>query len=165
MIDLRTVIRPMLAAPFVIGAVNTLKAPQASAERAADVVLPIADAVGLPKDPEMLVKLNAGIQIGAGVLLAMGVAPRLTALVLGGSLVPTTLAAHRFWEETEPGTRSAQMVHFAKNAGLLGGLLAAALDTGGRPSVLWASRRAVENAAHAVADTVSSAVQALPGVS
>ena len=64
------------------------------------------------------------------------------------------------------------MLQFAKNAGLLGGLLAAALDTGGRPSVFWSGRRAagravqnVGGAAQTVADTVTGAYHSLPVVS
>ena len=73
------------------------------------------------------------------------------------------------------------MLQFAKNAALLGGLLAAALDTGGRPSVFWSGRRAaacaerrgaaqnvagsVGGAAQTVADTVTGAYHSLPVVS
>jgi hypothetical protein len=83
--------------------------------------------------------------------------------VLSASLVPPTLAGHRFWEEKEPSKRNTQLVQFAKNAGMLGGLLAAALDTGGRPSVFWSGRRAAGRAAHSVADTVTTAYHTLPG--
>jgi uncharacterized membrane protein YphA (DoxX/SURF4 family) len=49
--------------------------------------------------------------------------PRVAALVLAGSLVPTTLAGHRFWEEDDPKTRAAQQLQFLKNTSMLGGLL------------------------------------------
>jgi hypothetical protein len=38
------------------------------------------------------------------------------------------------------------MVHFFTNAGLGGGLLIAAADTGGRPSLGWRARRAAKKA-------------------
>ena len=57
------------------------------------------------------------------------------------------------------------MIEFTKDAGMLGGLLAAALDTGGRPSVFWSGRRAAGRAAHNVADTVSGVYHTLPVVS
>jgi uncharacterized membrane protein YphA (DoxX/SURF4 family) len=164
MLDARTLIRPLLATPFVVGGLNALRSPTPTAKRAAGVAVPIAEAVGLPTNPETLVKVNAGIQIGAAAALVLGLAPRAAALLLGASLVPTTLAGHRFWEERERPARTAQLVQFGKNAGLLGGLLAAALDTGGRPSLFWSGRRAAERAAHSVADTVSGAYRALPVV-
>jgi uncharacterized membrane protein YphA (DoxX/SURF4 family) len=165
MLDARTLIRPLLAAPFIVGAINALKSPKSAADRSAGVAVPIAEAVGLPTNPETLVKLNAGVQIGAAVALGLGWAPRAAALLLSTSLVPTTIAGHRFWDEREGQGRDAQLVQFGKNAGLLGGLLAAALDTGGRPSLFWSGRRAAEHAAHSVADTVSGAYRALPIVS
>lgn len=165
MIDMRTLIRPLLAAPFIVGGISALRSPKPRADEAADVAIPIAAAVGLPEDAEKLVKLNACVQVGSGVALAMGFVPRLASLALGASLVPTTIAGHQFWAENEPSERKAQLIQFAKNAGMLGGLLAAALDTGGRPSVFWSSRRAAGQAAHSVADTMTSAYHTLPGVS
>jgi uncharacterized membrane protein YphA (DoxX/SURF4 family) len=76
------------------------------------------------EDPEILVQVNGAVQVGAGVLLALGVLPRLSALALAASLVPTTAAGHRFWEEAEPAARAQQTIHFLKNAAMLGGLLA-----------------------------------------
>jgi putative oxidoreductase len=90
----------------------------------AEAVAPkVAEAVGLPQDTRQLVQLNAGVQVAAGVSLALGVFPRVSALALAGSLVPTTAAGHRFWEETEPGPRAQQRIHFLKNVAILGGLL------------------------------------------
>jgi len=165
MIDLRTLIRPLLAAPFVVYGFKALRSPKPLADKAADVAIPIAEKVGLPRDSEKLVQLNAGVQLGAGVLLALGFVPRLASLALAGSLVPTTIAGHRFWEADDTSTRDAQLTQFTKNAAMLGGLLAAALDTGGRPSVFWSGRRVAGHAAQSVADTASAAYRTLPGVS
>ena len=48
--------------------------------------------------------------------------PRLSALALAGSLVPTTLGAHRFWEQQGPAATQ-QRTQFLKNAAILGGLI------------------------------------------
>ena len=77
----------------------------------------------------------------------------LAATVLAASLVPTTLAAHRFWEEEDPRARAAQRVHFQKNCAMLGGLILAAVDTGGRPSLGWRARRAARRAVRALPTT------------
>jgi uncharacterized membrane protein YphA (DoxX/SURF4 family) len=79
--------------------------------------------VGIDADTEQLVQFNGAVQIVAGTTMALGIFPRLSALALAGSLVPTTLAGHRFWEEEEPGVRSQQTMQFLKNAAMMGGLL------------------------------------------
>ena len=75
-------------------------------------------------DPIDLVRVNGAVQVGAGLALAVGYAPRAAATLLGGSLVLTTLAGHRFWEERDGTARAQQTIHFLKNAAMLGGLLA-----------------------------------------
>ena len=49
--------------------------------------------------------------------------PKASAAVLLASLVPTTIAGHDFWNETEPDKRAAQQLQFSKNAAIIGGLL------------------------------------------
>jgi uncharacterized membrane protein YphA (DoxX/SURF4 family) len=167
----RSLSRALLAAPFVVGGINALRSPEKHTAVAEEVGVPIAEQLGLPDDPKTLVRINAGVQIGAGALLALGVLPRPASVALAASLVPTTIAGHRFWEKTGPDRRT-QLIQFAKNAGLLGGLLAAALDTGGRPSLFWQARRAagqasttLGDAAQSVGDALASAYHAVPGVS
>ena len=75
--------------------------------------------------------------VGAGSLLALGKLPRLASTVLAATLVPTTVAAHSFWQEQDPEVRAKQKVQFLKNLGLLGGLLLAAVDTEGKPGLAY----------------------------
>ena len=142
----RRLARPMLAAVFVSSGIDVLRRPGPRAEMAAPVATKVAEPLPLPSDPEQLVKINAGVQVVAGLLLALGRFPRLAATALAGSLVPTTLAGHRFWEHDDPAKRSQQQIHFLKNVGLLGGLILAALDTEGAPSLGWRARRAARRA-------------------
>jgi putative oxidoreductase len=158
----RRAARPMLAAVFISGGIETLRNPAPRVKMAESVAPPVGRALGLPSDTEQLVKINAAVQIAAGLLLAIGRLPRLAATALAGSMIPTTLAGHRFWEETEPAKRAQQQIHFFKNLGLLGGLILAALDTEGAPSISWRARRAARRAGHAVAEAVSDTYQALP---
>jgi uncharacterized membrane protein YphA (DoxX/SURF4 family) len=148
----RRLARPMLAGIFVLGGIDALRHPESKAGKASTVGPQIAEPLGLPDDPETLVKINGAVQLGAGLLLAMGRLPRVASLALAGSLVPTTLAGHRFWEETDDRARSMQRIEFFKNAAMLGGLLLAAVDTEGRPSVSWRARRAAEHAVDRVGD-------------
>jgi uncharacterized membrane protein YphA (DoxX/SURF4 family) len=84
--------------------------------------------------------------VAAGLGLASGKAPRVSAAVLAATLVPTTAAGHRFWEKSDPSERAAQRVHFFKNVSMLGGLIIASGDTEGQPGILWRTRRAAKDA-------------------
>ena len=150
----RHVARPLLASIFVVGGVDALRNPESKVPAAEDVAEPVASKLpGLGgMDTEQLVRLNGGVQAAAGTLLAIGRVPRLSALALAASIVPTTAAGHRFWEY-EGGQRANHQIHFFKNVSLLGGLLLAALDTEGRPGVVWRTRHATEHAGAAVRRT------------
>ena len=144
----RRLARPLLSTIFVSGGLEALRNPVPKVAAAEPVAPPIASKLPyLPEDPETLVKINAGVQVGAGLMLALGRLPRLSSVLLAGSLVPTTLAGHRFWEESDPTQRAAQQMHFFKNLGLLGGLMLAAVDTEGRPGLAWRAQHATHHAA------------------
>ena len=85
-----------------------------------------------PENRLQLVQLNASVQIAAAALLAIGKLPRLAALTLAASLVPTTLAGHAFWRVAEPGPRAQQEIHFNKNLAMIGGLIVVVLQQSGR---------------------------------
>jgi putative oxidoreductase len=125
----RTLARPMLAGVFIAGGMDVLANPEPRAKLAKPVVDAVASVVPFaPTDPKMAVALNAAVHVGAGSMLAAGILPRLAALALATSLVPTTLAADRFWEVEEPAERSRRRTQFLKNSAILGGLLVVALD-------------------------------------
>jgi uncharacterized membrane protein YphA (DoxX/SURF4 family) len=143
----RLIARPMLSSMFIVGGVNALRHTEMMAERAkpvTDMIVPwakkLAPSAPIPTDDKTWVRINAGVHIGAGLALATGRAPRLSALVLAATLVPTTAAGHRFWEAGDQGARSNQQVHFFKNVSMLGGLLIAAADNNGKPSVAWRAK-------------------------
>jgi uncharacterized membrane protein YphA (DoxX/SURF4 family) len=116
--------RPLLASMFISGGLDALQNPEGKVKAAEAVVQPLTEHVpALPQDTEAFIKLNAAVQIGGGVLLAVGRFRRLAALALIGSLIPTTYAGHRFWQEVDEDRRGQQRIHFLKNLGLLGGLI------------------------------------------
>jgi putative oxidoreductase len=138
----RRIARPLLASIFIVGGWDDLWNPEGKAKKAEAVSQPIGESVGVDQlDPKTLVRFNGAVQIGGGVLLAVGKYRRLAAMALIGSIIPTTYAGHRFWEESDPTTRSQQKMHFLKNLGLLGGLILAAFDTEGQPSLGWRAKR------------------------
>jgi putative oxidoreductase len=149
---LRAVARPMLASIFVIQGFDTMLHPERVAPRAEPVVAPLTELVpGVPATTEDAVRLNGAVQFAAGSLLALDIFPRLSALAIAATLVPTTAAGHRFWEVEDEKERAQQRIQFLKNLSIFGGLLIAAADTGGRPSLAWRSRHAVRSARRDVA--------------
>ncbi|KOX14716.1 DoxX family protein [Micromonospora profundi] len=159
MTPVRSLSRAMLSGIFVVSGYRNLRAPERLAQKAAPVTeraTPLLKKVhpNFPTETEQLIRINAAVQLGAGLMLATGRLTRPAALVLAGTLVPTTVAGHPFWnQDDEPALRDTNKVHFLKNLGLLGGLLLAAADTEGKPGLRWRtghrighSRRSVQRA-------------------
>jgi uncharacterized membrane protein YphA (DoxX/SURF4 family) len=139
---LRRLARPMLAGIFISGGIAALRDPEGHAKAAGPVLDQVSGLVPMQRPPSSvtLVKADAAVKIGAGVLLATGKAPRLAATALAASLIPTTAAGHRFWEIEDPQQRTEHQIHFMKNLALLGGLMLASADTEGKPSLSWRAR-------------------------
>jgi uncharacterized membrane protein YphA (DoxX/SURF4 family) len=154
----------MLASTFIYGGIASLRAPAPRAEAAEKIGVsdsPLARAFHIQNN-EQAVRVNAGVHIVAGLMLATNRLPRLAALALASTLVPTTLAGHRFWEETDKAKRANQQIHFLKNTSLIGGLLIAAVDTEARDSAVRRARRAALMAAEESVRAASNARQQLP---
>lgn len=135
--------RPMLASIFISTGISALKDPSYVAQSAKDAGL---------SEPDKLAQLHGASNVLGGLALATGRFPRLAALGLAANLIPTTLVGHAFW--SAPAEQKAmQQINFFKNVSLLGGLLIAFADTGGRESLPHAvgrvSRRTTKKAAKA----------------
>ena len=155
---LRAVARPMLASIFIVQGYDTLRNPERVVKMAEPVVRPIASRVSaVPDDTEQAVRLNGAVQFVGGTLLAIGWLPRLSSLAIAATLVPTTAAGHRFWEADSSEERAMQRIQFLKTRGMFGGLLIAAGDTAGRPSLAWRSRHAVKEARREISHTARAA--------
>jgi putative oxidoreductase len=131
----RTVLAPLRHAgriltgsTYVLLGFDALRVPGARVEQAATVLAAMRKVAPLPDDDELLVRVNAAVQVLAGGLLAAGRAPRLSALALACSLIPTTVAGHSYWTIEDPAVRKVQRIHFHKNLAMIGGLLFAVLD-------------------------------------
>lgn len=160
----------MLGAIFVVSGARIVLNPDSkvtAAKRVTDKVGPMIEKVDprLPSDARTLVRLKAGSDVAAGLLLATGRFTRPAAAVLAAGLVPTTLAGHPFWTLPQP-EREQHQIHFLKNLGLLGGLLLAAVDTQGKPGLkyrtthaLGRSQRSVSHAVERSQRSVSHAVE------
>ena len=144
----------MLASIFVVHGVRGLISPDSqvdAARRVTDRLGPLLEKVDprIPTDPRTLVRAKAATDVVAGVALATGHVTRPAAAVLAAGLVPTTLLGHPFWALGKE-ERAQQQTEFLKNLGLLGGLLIAAADTQGRPSLRYRTTHAVDRSQRAV---------------
>ena len=151
----------MLAATFIYGGIDTLRNPAPKVKLAGDTVGPLVNAIPQLSSAEQVVKIDAAVKIVAGATLALGKFPRLSSAALVASLVPTTYSGHPFWEKKDPAERRQQLVHFLKNASMVGGLLLAAVDTEGKPSLAWRAQHAPHAISHAASDLRRDAELAL----
>jgi uncharacterized membrane protein YphA (DoxX/SURF4 family) len=146
----------MLAATFITRGVDAVRSPKPAADAARPTLeglskLPSPVGPNVPTNPETVAKVIAGVQIGAGLLLAAGRLPRLSSAALAVSVVPGSLGGHAFWNETDPTRKAAERRALITDVGLIGGLIIASVDTEGKPSLGWRGRRA----ARKVSDRVS----------
>ena len=106
----------------------------------------LAEPLHLPDDPELLVRANGAAMVAAGSMLGAGRLPRLSAA--GPRRLPGAddLRGAPVLAGARPGQARRAEPDFLKNLGLLGGLLLAAVDTGGKPGLAWRARRAAKDA-------------------
>src|SRR5947209_5073269 len=158
---IRRIARPLLSAVFIGQGIDSLRNPKPAAEAAAPAVVglrALPDPVGssIPSDPQTFAQINAAVQIGGGLLLATGKAPRIASAALAFTVLPANLGAHMFWSESDPQVKARKRKDFLTDLSLVGGLIIASADTAGKPSLGWRGRRAAER----LSERVSSA---LPG--
>jgi uncharacterized membrane protein YphA (DoxX/SURF4 family) len=158
---IRRIARPLLSAAFIGQGVETLRNPKVTADAAEPAMaalrtLPDPVSSKVPADPQTAARINAAVQVGGGVLLATGKLPRVASAALALTVIPGSLGAHLFWNETDPERKAQKRRDFLGDLSLLGGLIIASADTAGKPSLGWRGRRA----AGRLTEAVSSA---LPG--
>lgn len=148
---LRAVPRAMLASYFVASGIKAIRDPESLvpvAEPLADRVVPLVKqyapeqvASVVPENTVTLVRAFGIAQVLGGAALATGRGRRLGALLLAGTIVPSTIAKHPFWTVLDPEQRAQDRSHFLKNVSLLGGVLIASVDTEGKPSLAWRAQK------------------------
>lgn len=140
MILLRRLARPMLASPFLVGGVDALRHPQttsavsARAARELTTRIPKAEALG----PDAAVRVSGGLMTAAAAMLATGRMPRVASAVLIASVVPALAERAKELktdEKSDPDQLAEKRMQFLGSLAVVGGLLVAAVDTAGRPSL------------------------------
>ena len=152
---IRRIARPMLSAVFIGQGVDALRSPKPAADAARPTLeglskLPDPIGTNVPSDAETFARINAAVQIGGGLLLAAGKLPRLASAALAFTVVPGSLGGHMFWNEGDPQRKADQRRAFLTDLSLIGGLIIAAADTEGKPSLGWRGRRAARKVSEAV---------------
>ena len=152
---IRRIARPLLSAVFIGQGVETLRNPKVTLHAAQPILTALRtlpEPVGnrIPSDPETAARINAAVQVGGGLLLATGKMPRIASAALAFTVIPGSLGAHLFWNESDPELRAQKRRDLLNDFSLLGGLIIAAADTAGKPSLGWRGRQAAGRISEAV---------------
>ncbi len=118
--------RVAIGAPFVWLGYEAVKEPGARVKMATDF--------GIPDEyADTAVRANGAAMVLGGLSVITGVFPRLGAVAVTGAMIPTTLAGHSFWADTDPLQRKLNTIQSLKNVGMVGGLLSVvASESSGR---------------------------------
>ncbi|GAC1698453.1 MAG: hypothetical protein PVS3B3_24580 [Ktedonobacteraceae bacterium] len=116
---IKTLGHTLLAGIFITGGYGAFSQPGGRVTK--------VDQAGIPAARQAVI-LNGGAMVIAGTALATGFLPKLAALILIGTLVPTTFVGHPFWQEENPQARANHQIHFMKNLAIIGGLLVVLLE-------------------------------------
>jgi uncharacterized membrane protein YphA (DoxX/SURF4 family) len=152
---IRRIARPLLSAAFIGQGVEALRNPAIALEATEPTVaalrnLPEPYGDKVPSNPETAARINAAVQIGGGLLLATGKMPRIASAALAFTVIPGSLGGHLFWTESDPERKAQKRRDLLTDLSLLGGLIIAAADTAGKPSLGWRGRRAAGRISEAV---------------
>jgi putative oxidoreductase len=105
--------RIMLALIFIIAGFGKITGFAGTAGYMASKGIPMAEVLLVPA---------IIIELGGGLLLAVGFKARWAALAIFLFIIPTTLIFHAFWA-VEPEQMRMQMIQFQKNLAIMGGML------------------------------------------
>jgi putative oxidoreductase len=152
----RRLARPLLAAPLIQSGIQTARHPGPQVEVARPILSQVQEPLRLPADQVQVVRAAGAVTAAAGLLLALGKLPRLSALALVVT-APVVTTVQPFWKEKDPQQRSSQLTESLKSLGLIGGALLAAVDTEGKPSIAYRGRKATVATSDSIASSLHDA--------
>ena len=137
----RRLARPLLATGFIAGGVDAFRNSSATAKQL-DPVLKAVESAAPQLRPftanrAVVAQGLAAAQVGSAALLAVSKLPRLSSTVL---LATTALNGYTQYRSADASTaqgKAARRAGLLKNVSLLGGVMIAAVDTSGNPSLAW----------------------------
>lgn len=137
---LRSFARPMLATSFIFDGLDAMVRPGKHVKKL-EKVLPVLEKAGMPPvlstDAAMATRVSGAVSVAAGLGLATGVAPRTCAAVLAALNLPLTLVNNPVWAARGKEDRREALSGLARGGAIGAGLLLAAVDREGRPSLAW----------------------------
>ncbi|MGO4955801.1 DoxX family protein [Luteococcus sp. Sow4_B9] len=152
--------RTMLASFFVVNGAKAAAKPEsmvADAEPIARKVVPLVQQVAppsvatyVPEETKTLVRATGIAQVLGGLGLATGLGRRLSAGVLGASMVPHVLAS-RPAKGASAEEKTAARSLMLRNVALLGAALIASQDTQGKPSLSYRANKQAQAISKAAA--------------
>lgn len=134
---IRFLARPMLASSFVVAGVDKLKNADDTAQQLSPILRRASDALPFATSDQTLARIIGGTQVGAGVLFGLGKFSRLSAGILVLVSALNTFVEWRSADISTKEARNARRQQLLKNLSLSGGVLLAAVDTNGKPSLAW----------------------------
>lgn len=144
---LRSLARPLLAAPFIVDGASALFAPETHVARArtiTDSCQPFLDKLGVQCTDEDLAFASRALgaaSLAAGLMLATGRAPRSSAAALAALSVPVAVINNPIWLARTSATRTEMASGLFRGLALTGGLAIAMTDREGSPSAAWRVRK------------------------
>lgn len=138
----------MLASTFVADGIDAVLRPKHHAERFKNVT-PLLERAGLPPvltaDATMITRVSGVVSVLSGLMLATSRRPRTAALTLAVLNLPLTLVNNPVWAASGPEQRKLYQAGLLRGVSLGGGLLLAAADLDGKPSLAWRASHALEH--------------------
>lgn len=134
---MRTVARPLLAAPFIVDGLSAVSHPHSHVQRIQDlgeVCAPVMNTLGIELDQKQLTAASramGAVSVVAGAGLALGIAPRPCAAVLCALSVPVAVV------NAAPALKHGERGDFARRIAMIGALAIASTDRVGAPSTAW----------------------------
>jgi uncharacterized membrane protein YphA (DoxX/SURF4 family) len=133
----RSLARPMLASTFVVAGLDRLRHADQTASQLSPVLSQVVAMLPFETDEKTLARALGGAQLGAGVLLAAGKLSRFAGLVLALTSTLNAVVEFRNADASTSEGRSHRRNQLLKNLSLSGGVLLAAVDTAGKPGLVW----------------------------
>ena len=137
---LRRTARPLLASWFLYDGIDAARRPAAHlpvARRTLDRAMRATGVRRVVSDRQLssIVRVHGLLTIGAGLNLAWGKAPRMSALLLAALSAPLAYAYEPVTSGPTP--RSERIEPFVRQVGALGAALLVAADSAGKPGLAW----------------------------
>lgn len=140
----------MLASYFILDGVDAVRHPEEHAAKF-QKVQPLLEKAGVPpvlsSDAVMLSRISGVASAVAGLCLATGRKPRLAALTLAALNIPVTVINNPVWTAESKADRKEKVRGLFRGLAIGGGLLLAAVDRDGKPSLAYRRNTKAEHRA------------------